>query len=78
MAELSTLSAKHQVTLPKHVREDIKAKAGDKIAFVKTDDKWVILKIPSNPVEALRHLGRKAGLKGTPKEIHEEMESWEE
>jgi AbrB family looped-hinge helix DNA binding protein len=74
---VSRLSSKFQITLPKKVREDIEAKEGDRILFVKEKGKWVLLRVPSDPVEALRYLGRSAKLKGTAAEVHKEMEAWE-
>jgi AbrB family looped-hinge helix DNA binding protein len=74
---ISKLSSKFQITLPKKVREDIGAKEGDRILFVKEKGKWVLLRVPSDPVEALRYLGRSAKLRGTATKVHEEMEAWE-
>ncbi len=76
--ESSKLSSKFQLTLPKPVREDLGAREGDRILFER-DEKgfWTILRVPSDPAEALRHLGERAGLTGTPEEVHGEMESWE-
>ncbi len=76
--ELVKLSSKFQITLPKKVREDIKARAGDKILFVKKGEHWILMKLPADPVEALKYLGSKAGLKGDATQIHGEMEEWEE
>jgi len=39
---MSTLSHKFQVTIPKEVRKEIKLVEGDKIVFVKEDDKIYI------------------------------------
>ncbi|MHA1362867.1 MAG: AbrB/MazE/SpoVT family DNA-binding domain-containing protein [Candidatus Freyarchaeota archaeon] len=75
--EIAKLSSKFQVTLPKKVREDLKAKKGDRILFVKRGESWEVFRLPSDPVEALKCLGKKAKLKGTAKEVHEEMEAWE-
>lgn len=71
------LSSKFQITLPKQVREDMKVSEGDRIIFIKKDRKWIVASVPSDPVEALKYLGKKAGLKGTAKEVHREMEEWE-
>jgi len=75
--EVAKLSSKFQLTLPKKVREDLKAEAGDRILLVKEKGGWVLVRLPRNPVEALRYLGRKAGLKGDSAEVHKEMEEWE-
>jgi len=71
------LSSKYQITLPRKVREDIRARKGDRIIFVKDRGQWVIMKVPDSPVEALKYLGRKARLGGTAGEVHREMEEWE-
>nr|MDO8098758.1 AbrB/MazE/SpoVT family DNA-binding domain-containing protein [Candidatus Njordarchaeota archaeon] len=76
--EATKLSSKFQLTLPRTVRVDLQAKEGDRILFVKKGDSWVVLRLPNDPVEALKYLGRKAKLKGTAKEVHGEMETWEE
>ena len=39
---MSTLSHKFQVTIPKEVREEINLSEGDKIVFVKEDDRIYI------------------------------------
>lgn len=75
--EVTRLSSKFQITLPKRVREDLEAREGDRIVFIKDIDKWVLVRLPSNPVKALKHLGQKANLMGTAREVHREMEGWE-
>ncbi|KXA94727.1 hypothetical protein AKJ65_03590 [candidate division MSBL1 archaeon SCGC-AAA259E19] len=75
----SKLSSKFQLTLPKRVREDLEVEEGDRILFVKGEGgQWTILRVPSDPLDALRYLGERAGLTGTPSEVRREMESWEE
>lgn len=71
------LSSKHQITLPRIIREDLGAKKGDRITYIKDRDKWVIVKLPRDTVDALRYFGKRAKLKGTVTEVHEEMEDWE-
>ncbi len=75
--ETTKLSSKFQITLPKKVREDLEVTEGDRILFIKKGESWVVLRLPGDPVEALKYLGRRVGVKGTTKEVHEEMESWE-
>jgi len=38
----STITGRYQLTLPKHVREFLKAENGDLIVFVKDHDKIVV------------------------------------
>ncbi len=76
--ESSKLSSKFQLTLPKPVRDDLGVQEGDRILFERDEKgKWTILRTPSDPVEALQYLGKRAGLTGTPEEVHREMETWE-
>ncbi|NOZ59428.1 MAG: AbrB/MazE/SpoVT family DNA-binding domain-containing protein [Euryarchaeota archaeon] len=75
--EVTKLSSKFQITLPKRVREDLNAKAGDRIIFIKEGERWVLMKLPADPVEALKYLGKRAKLGGDAVQVHEEMEGWE-
>ena len=76
--ESGKLSSKFQLTLPKTVREDLGAQYGDRILFDRDEKgRWAILRVPSDPAEALRYLGERAGLTGTPEEVRREMETWE-
>ena len=75
--EIVRVTSKFQITLPKKVREDLKTKKGDRVVFIKEGEKWVLLNLPRDDVEALRYLGMKAKLKGTAEKVHEEMEDWE-
>jgi len=79
MTEASVLSFKNQLTLPRRVREDLGAKRGDVIVFIPGEEmrSWTLLRLPGDPVEALRFLGKNLG--GTPEEVHREFEeAWEE
>jgi AbrB family looped-hinge helix DNA binding protein len=38
----STITGKHQLTLPKHVREFLQAQNGDLIVFIKDRDKILV------------------------------------
>lgn len=76
--ESSKLSSKYQLTLPKPVREDLGVEEGDRILFERDEmGRWTILRVPNDPAEALQYLGERAGLTGTPQQVHREMESWE-
>lgn len=75
--EATKLSSKFQITLPKRVREDLKAGEGDRIVFIKEGGRWVLVRLSSDPVKALKYLGERADLRGRAEEVHEEMEDWE-
>ena len=51
--ELATINAKGQITLPLSVRKHLKLNNGDRIAFVREGDKFVIT---SDPVMALKEV----------------------
>ncbi|MCR4405748.1 MAG: AbrB/MazE/SpoVT family DNA-binding domain-containing protein [Anaerolineae bacterium] len=70
---LAQISAKFQIVIPQEVREDMGVKVGDRLVFVKGQDgKWMIERVPCDPVEALRMAGRT--LMGTVEEVHQEFE----
>ena len=73
------LSTKHQIVIPKEIREKLKLKNGQRISIYPIDeDTAMILKEPVDPVKALEGLGadiwKKLG--GTDKYIREERASW--
>lgn len=72
-AESARITSKYQVTIPLRVRNDLGTEVGDLLLFVKDEhDHWRILRIPRDPVEALRLAGR--GLTGTAEEMQREIE----
>ena len=74
MSGTTRITAKFQVTLPKEVREQIGAKVGDRLAFVKGEDgSWRVLVIPKDPMKALRLAGN-ALTAGDFVELHERYE----
>ncbi len=59
MSQTTRITAKYQVTLPKRVREELRAGVGDRLAFVKGEDGvWRILVVPKDPLVALRLAGK--------------------
>ena len=59
MEPTTRITGKYQVTLPKRVREELRAGVGDRLAFVRGEDGfWRILVIPKDPLAALRLAGR--------------------
>ena len=74
MTETTLITAKHQVTLPKRVRQALGAGVGDRLAFVKgRDGSWHVLAIPKDPVKALMMAGKGLGPADLAK-LHEEYE----
>ena len=48
-----TISSKGQITIPKKIREILKADTSDKIVFVPLDDGKVMITLKHNPATAL-------------------------
>lgn len=73
------LSKKNQVVIPKAVRERLKLRPGSRIALYPIDDqRAVIMKDSTDPVEALDGLGKEIWeeLGGTDAYIERERASW--
>jgi antitoxin PrlF len=50
----STVSEKGQVTVPKHLRERLGIKAGDRLEFAEEDGRLIAVKaLPGDPVDAV-------------------------
>ena len=59
MRATTRITGKYQVTLPKRVREELRAGVGDRLAFVKGEDGfWRVLVVPKDPIAALRLAGK--------------------
>ncbi len=69
MMEVSRMSSKGQVTIPKSVREMLKLNEGDKVAFIEENGKFVITKAS---VIALREFLNEMSLEIKNKGITEE------
>ncbi len=54
---LARVLPKHQVTIPRAVREDLGVKVGDVLALEKAGGVWVVRRQPGDLVEFLRELG---------------------
>jgi len=67
------VTSKFQITIPQVVREAMQVQVGDSLVFIQGEDGfWELVRVPEDPVEALRLAGQ--GLKGTVQEVHEEFE----
>jgi AbrB family looped-hinge helix DNA binding protein len=59
MAHTTRITGKYQLTLPKQVRDDLRAGVGDRLVFVRGEDGfWRILVVPKDPIAALRLAGK--------------------
>ena len=63
MIQVSTITAKNQVTIPSDIRDALNAKAGDKVMFKLMDDNTAIIQIVKKPstrslIGALRNESR--------------------
>lgn len=75
----TTLSKKYQVVIPKEIRKRMGLHAGATIAVHALDDsKAILVKHPTDPVKAMRGLGKTVwrALGGTEKYIKAERVSW--
>ena len=75
----TTLSKKYQVVIPKEVRRRMRLHAGETVAVHALDDeKAILVKHPTDPVRAMRGLGKDVWRKlgGTQKYIRAERSSW--
>jgi AbrB family looped-hinge helix DNA binding protein len=57
----ATLTSKGQLTLPKPIRELLRLDAGDKVDFIVSDDRTVILRPATVDVRELKGFLRKKG-----------------
>ena len=49
MIQVSTITAKHQVTIPSDIRDALNADVGDKVMFKLLDDSTAIIQIVKKP-----------------------------
>jgi AbrB family looped-hinge helix DNA binding protein len=69
----ATISSKHQIVIPKTIRERLGLKAGDKLQLSLHQGKLIVMEKPRAPHEAL--MGIAKGLYG-PDYLKKERESW--
>lgn len=43
---VATLTARHQVSIPREIRERLSLKPGSKIAFIPKDDGYMLVRVP--------------------------------
>jgi AbrB family looped-hinge helix DNA binding protein len=67
-----TISSKNQIVIPRHAREALRVKAGDKLLVVVRGDKVIVLQKPKAHHSAIR------GLRGPYPDgyLQQERESW--
>ena len=78
--DVSKLSKKYQIVVPKAVREKMKLRAGEEVRMYSVDENRALLvKQPKSYVAALEGLGKEVwdSLGGADKYLKEERVSWE-
>ena len=55
IVEMSKVLPKHQITIPKEVRESLQLEIGDRIIFVETEDGFVVRKMTPTLIESIRN-----------------------
>ena len=70
----ATLSAKHQIVIPREAREALQVKPGDKLMVVVRGERVIVLEKPRSPHAAIRGLGR--GLYSSTY-LEKERKSWD-
>jgi AbrB family looped-hinge helix DNA binding protein len=66
--ELSTITSKGQITIPKAIREKLMLCTGDKIEFVLTKDREALIRPVTQTVDELFGKLHKPGIKAVPVE----------
>jgi AbrB family looped-hinge helix DNA binding protein len=70
----ATLSAKHQIVIPREARQALRLKAGDQIVVVVRGDKVLLLQKPKAYHAAIRGAGREVYGHGR---VHRERRNWD-
>ncbi len=70
----ATLSAKHQIVIPREAREALRLKAGDKILVVVRGERVLVLQKPKSHRAAIRGLARGVYTRG---HLQKERRSWD-
>ena len=68
MSTEATLTSKGQTTIPKHIRDTLRMKAGDRMTFTLMPDGTVILRVKNKSVMRLAGKLRRKGQKPLPVE----------
>jgi len=79
MPAVTKITAKYQVTLPREVRQALKARVGDLLVFVQqADESFRIKAVPPRLIHALRLAGKELS-PGDFRRVHREFEEeWED
>jgi AbrB family looped-hinge helix DNA binding protein len=70
----ATLSAKHQIVIPREAREALRLKPGDKILVVVRGERVLVLQKPKSHRAAIRGLARGVYPRG---HLQKERRSWD-
>jgi AbrB family looped-hinge helix DNA binding protein len=71
---IATVSSKNQIVIPRHAREALGLRAGDKVLVVARGKHLIVLKKPSSHRAAIRGIAVKAY---PSQHLHKERQSWE-
>jgi AbrB family looped-hinge helix DNA binding protein len=69
MSTEATLTSKGQTTIPKHIRDTLRMKAGDRMTFTLMPDGVVLMRVKNKSVSDLAGLLYKKGRKVVPIEL---------
>lgn len=79
MSAVTKITAKYQVTLPRAVRQALKAKVGDLLVFMEQPDgSFRVQAVPSRLTHALRLAGRQLSPEDFRRVHREFEEGWED
>ena len=77
MSVATKITAKYQVTLPREVRQALKAKVGDLLVFVRQNDgSFCVQAVPPRLTDALKLAGRQLSAVDFRQVHHEFEEGW--
>ena len=79
MSSVTKITAKYQVTLPREVRQGLKAKVGDLLVFVQqTDGSYRVQAVPPGLTDALRLAGNHLSPQDFRRVHREFEEGWQD
>jgi bifunctional DNA-binding transcriptional regulator/antitoxin component of YhaV-PrlF toxin-antitoxin module len=79
MASVTKITGKYQVTLPRDVREALKARVGDLLVFVaQSDGSYRVQAVPPRLTQALRLAGRRLSREDFRRVHREFEEGWDD
>ena len=67
--EIVTISSKGQIVVPKYIRDALLLKSGDELIVSRAEDRIIMMKKPSDPIEGLRKAGERVAIKNVRRRI---------